>query len=562
MTIMNSISETKIMTEIPEVDVTLIPYADVPQVSARDKAYAKNDAALRPFYKYEVKLEEFARVIQDKQNESIDRAILVEALKEQYSRLSSLSTDFQVSQNVKKNIDALGQNNTFTIITAHQPTLFTGPLYYVYKIISTINLTRQLNSYLPDYQFVPVFITGGEDHDFEEMNHVNIFNKKLVWENEESGSVGMMKTASLRNVLNELKEILGDSEKAQAAFQLIEKPHTEFETYSDAAVALANELFGEDGLVVINMNNAQLKKRFVPIIKKEILESFSFPLVNETIEKLNVAGFKTQASPREINFFYLINQIRERIVFEPARPNGENEKYQVLNTDISFSKKEMEKEIENHPERFSPNVVMRPIYQEYIIPNLAYIGGGGELAYWMERQNQFEQFGINFPMLIRRNSVVWIDKGTKKKMGKLNLNATQLFTESDALIKLFVKDNSENELNFTEEKNTLQSLFKTIEERTKVIDPTLVKTVAAEGAKQLKSLESLEARLLKAEKSKHDVSIKQIGGLKDKLFPSNGLQERKDNFIPFYLKHGKGYFEVLKSILDPLEKSFVVIEEK
>ena len=183
------------------------------------------------------------------------------------------------------------------------------------------------------------------------------------------------------------------------------------------------------------------------------------------------------------------------------------------------------------------------------------------MAYWMERKAQFEQFGLNFPMLIRRNSVMWIDKGTKKKMSKLNLGVTRLFDQSDSLIKFFVKENADNELNFDKEKNNLKSIFESIEERTKAIDPTLVKTVAAEGAKQLKSLESLEARLLKAEKNKHDVSIKQIEGLKSKLFPSNGLQERKDNFIPFYLKHGKAYFEVLKSILDPLEKSFVVIEE-
>ena len=552
---MNSISEPKIMTELPELDVTLIPYAEVPQVSARDKAYARDDASLRPFYKYEVKLEEFEKVLKDKQNDKTDRSVLVQVLKNQYVQLAGKSNGFRISENVQKNIQTLGNNNTFTIITAHQPTLFSGPLYYVYKIISTINLTRKLNASYPDYRFVPVFITGGEDHDFEEMNHVNIFNKKLVWENDEKGSVGMMKTASLKNVLAELKEILGSSEKAATAFSLIEKTHTEYDTYSDAALALVNEIFVEDGLVAINMNNAELKKLFIPIIKKEILEQFSFPIINETIEQLNTAGFKTQASPREINFFYLKDQMRERIIFE-------NDRYEVLNSDFVFSKEEMKSEIENHPERFSPNVVMRPLYQEFIIPNLAYIGGGGELAYWMERKAQFEAFQVNYPMLIRRNSVMWVDKGTKKKMGKLNLTATQLFTESNALIKSFVKENAEGELNFKEEKKTLQSLFKSIEERTKEIDASLVKTVAAEGAKQLKSLEGLEARLLKAEKNKHEVAIKQIEGLKEKLFPSNGLQERKDNFIPFYLKHGQKYFEILKSILDPLEKSFVVIEEK
>jgi len=530
-----------------DVNVTLIPYSEVPQVSSRDKAYAREDESLRPFYKYPVSIESFAQIIEDKKKESINRKVLVDVLIEQYNRIG-------VTRNVSDNIKALLSNNTFTIITAHQPTLFTGPLYYVYKIISTINLTQQLKAQYPDYQFVPVFITGGEDHDFEEMNHVNLFNKKLVWENQESGSVGAMQTSSLKHVLAELKEILGDSEKAKVVYDLIESTHTKFDTYSDAALSLANTLFEKDGLVCINMNNPGLKRLFIPIIKEEIFNQPSQPLVESTSDKLNEAGFKSQAFPREINFFYLNPQIRERIVFE-------NDKYKVLNTDLEFSKKEMEAEIEKYPEHFSPNVVMRPIYQEMIFPNLAYIGGGGELAYWMERKTQFEHFEINFPMLIRRNSAVWIDKSTQKRINKLGLTSTSVFGETESLIKAFVKDNSEGELNFSEEKKELTALFEKVKKRVKLVDPTLGKTVAAEAAKQIKSLENLESRVMRAEKQKHEISINQLRSLKEKLFPTNGLQERKDNFMAFYMKYGDAYFDVLKECFDPLEKNFVVIEE-
>ncbi|MEM6967465.1 MAG: bacillithiol biosynthesis cysteine-adding enzyme BshC [Bacteroidota bacterium] len=529
------------------VNVTRLPYAEVPQISSKDKAYASAEAALKPFYKYPVALDAFAQIIEDKKKDLTDRATLVNVLLEQYKK-------FGLTTAVEKNIHALSSEKTFTIVTAHQPTLFTGPLYYVYKIISTINLTRKLNAYLPDYQFIPVFITGGEDHDFEEMNHVNLFNKQLVWENTEQGSVGAMQTASLKNVLAELKEILGTSENAQRVYELMERTHTSFERYSDAALALANELFGKDGLIAINMNHPDLKRIFIPYIKDEILNQVSHPFVEATAEKLNAAGFKTQATPREINFFYLNPQIRERIVFE-------NDKFQVLNTDISFSKAAMEKEINEHPERFSPNVIMRPLYQEVILPNLAYIGGGGELAYWLERKTQFEYFGVNFPMLIRRNSAVWIDKISQKKLNKLGLTATDLFQETEALIKSYVKENSEGELNFSAEKKELKTIFDKVKKKTIEIDPTLGKTVLAEAAKQIKSLENLEGRVMRAEKQKHEISINQLRGLKDKLFPNNGLQERKDNFMVFYLQHGEAYFEVLKEIFDPLEKSFVIIEE-
>lgn len=530
-----------------DVKVTLIPYAEVPQISSRDKAYARESEDLKKFYKYPTEYASFAQIIEDKKLDNTNREVLVNTLLSQYGKLG-------MSEQVEANIQKLKDKKTFTIVTAHQPSLFTGPLYYIYKIISTLNLAKKLNTYLPDYQFVPVFVTGGEDHDFEEMNHVNLFNKQLLWENEESGSVGEMKTSSLKSVLDELKEILGESENAKAIYDLMEKSHTQFEKYSNAALSLVNELFGKDGLVCLNMNHPDLKREFITIIKDEVFNQVSKPLVEASAEKLNEVGFKTQASPREINFFYLNPQIRERIVFE-------NDRFQVLNTDISFSKEEMEAEIENHPEHFSPNVIMRPIYQELILPNLAYIGGGGELAYWLERKTQFEYFKLNFPMLIRRNSAVWIDKGTQKRIGKLGLNPQQLFSETEALIKDFVKENSTGELNFNEEKSELQAIFEKVKNKTVAIDASLGKSVLAEAAKQIKSLENLENRVMRAEKQKHETSINQLRNLKEKLFPANGLQERKDNFMAFYMKHGEAYLEALKDSFDPLEKSFVIIEE-
>ena len=529
------------------VKITLIPYEEVPQVSSRDKAYAREDSCLRPFYKYPTEYASFAQVIEDKKNDYTNRDVLFKALQRQYSKLG-------VPEEVKSNINKLKSENTFTIVTAHQPSLFTGPLYYIYKIISTINLVKKLNTYLPNYQFVPIFITGGEDHDFEEMNHVNLFSNQLVWENNETGSVGAMKTSSLKNVLKELKVILGETLNGKKIYELMEQTHTNFDTYSDAALSLVNELFGKDGLVCLNMNQAGLKREFIPIIRDEIFNQVSQPLVLATAEKLNEVGFKTQASPREINFFYLNHQIRERIVIK-------NDRYHILNTEISFSKEEMENEIENHPEHFSPNVIMRPLFQELILPNLAYIGGGGELAYWLERKTQFEYFQLNFPMLIRRNSAVWIDKGTKKRMNKLGLNPSTLFQATEDLIKNFVKKNSEGELSFSSEKKELEAIFEKVKNKTIEVDASLGKTVLAESVKQIKSLENLESRVMRAEKQKHEVSINQIRNLKEKLFPANGLQERKDNFMAFYLKHGESYLETLKDTFDPLEKSFIVIEE-
>ncbi|MEL6926535.1 MAG: bacillithiol biosynthesis BshC, partial [Bacteroidota bacterium] len=165
-------------------------------------------------------------------------------------------------------------------------------------------------------------------------------------------------------------------------------------------------------------------------------------------------------------------------------------------------------------------------------------------------------------MLIRRNSVLWIDKGNYKRLAKLGYTPNEFFADTEALIKTYVKRNAEGELNFKEEKARLKEVFETVFKKTVQIDQSLGKTVRAEEAKQIKSLEQLEGRVMRAEKQRHDVQINQIRGLKDKLFPNNGLQERHDNFLSLYLKYGEQLFDVLFDHLDPMDKRMLVIVDQ
>ncbi len=529
------------------MQIKKIPYSDVPLFSMRDKAYIEEKEELRPFYKYPVNIESFQQVINDKSKDATDRNNLVEVLQKQHAGLDTPTT-------VLDNIEKLRDSNAFTIVTAHQPSLFTGPLYYVFKIFSAINLAEQLNAKYPDNHFVPVFITSGEDHDFEEVNHLHLFNRTLTWESGQTGPVGNMNTATLKPVLEDLQTILGDREEAKAIFHIIEKTHSTPGPYARSAYELAHELFKDYGLVVLNTNDAALKKSFAPFIKEEILGQVSQPLVDATCEQLEKAGYPSQAMPREINFFYLKDHIRERIVLEDGQ-------YKVLNTDLSFSAAEMETEIEQHPEYFSPNVIMRPIYQELILPNLAYVGGGGEIAYWLERKSQFAHFKLNFPMLVRRDSALWIDGTTYKKMNKADLCIEDLWQDTDQLIRAYIEKNGTIEISLEKERETLQALFEGLAGKAKATDPNLQKFVLAEHAKSRKSIDQIETRLLRAEKQVHENAISQIRSVKEKLFPNNGLQERYDNFLPFYLRYGNTFFQTLKDNFDPLEKKFWVIVE-
>ena len=278
------------------------------------------DPALRPFYRYDVDFQAFRKIISDKSRENQPREIVADVLKSQYEKLG-----FEFSDHSK-----LTTQNCFTIVTAHQPSLFLSPLFFVLKAFTAINLVEKLAAEFPENQFLPVFVLGSEDHDLDELNHATVFGKKLVWQTDQTGSVGAMKTDTIRPVLEELKTILGNSENAISIYETIEKAYSSGWTFAEATQFLLLEILGKHGLVVLNMDDARLKRLFIPIMKDELTRQTAFRLVNETTERLNAAGFKTQAAPREINLFYRTEGRRDRIVFS----NGD---YQILNTSLKFS---------------------------------------------------------------------------------------------------------------------------------------------------------------------------------------------------------------------------------
>ncbi|MCB9316536.1 MAG: bacillithiol biosynthesis cysteine-adding enzyme BshC [Lewinellaceae bacterium] len=525
---------------------TLIPFFDIPQLAKTDLAYATLDPTLKPFYRYAPVLENFEKVIADRASYPVDRATLVRVLKGQYTALPD-------NEHCLAQINALLDENTFTVTTAHQPTLLFGPLYFVYKAISTIRLAAAVQK-ATGKKIIPVFVLGSEDHDLDELNHIHLFNKALRWEPGLSGPVGFMPASTVAPVLEALKELLGNNENDQILWQKIEQSYSQAESFAEATQALLHAFLGRFGLIVFTMSHADLKRRFIPVMSDELLEQTSNTLVNETIDQLNTLGFKAQASPREINLFYLQPGQRERIVFE-------NDIFRVLNTDLKFTREEILNELEAHPERFSPNVVLRPLFQELILPNLAYVGGGGELAYWLERKSQFAHFKIPYPILVRRNSVLWFDKDSIKRSLKFGFPPNRYFEDTDALIRSYVEAQADADVNLLGEIESLRQIYDNLARKAQAIDPTLEKAVRADEVKTTGHLQQWESRLVRAEKQKHEVALNQLRNLKEKLFPGAGLQERSDNFIPYYLKYGPQFFDQLIEHLDPLEPGFVLLED-
>lgn len=509
--------------------------------------YLSSGKDLKPCYHYNFSLESFHQIIADKSEEKINRSLLVTVLKEQYNKI-------RCNDAVTENINSLSDNKTFTVTTGHQLCLFTGPLYFIYKIFSTINLAEQLSRSYPGYRFVPVYWMVSEDHDFEEINHIHLYGKKLKWEGNFKCPSGRIPVDSIEQVINKLEEIIGNNNtNAKSLLNLFRESYLGNPNMANATRYLINELFGEWGLVILNPDDTRLKQIFAFVLKDDIVHQTNFKLVNDAINELKKRGYSAQVNPREINVFYLTDDIRSRIIKQEKR-------WQVLETDLLFSEQELAKEINLNSLKFGPNVILRPLFQEMILPNLAYVGGAAEIAYWLEFKKMFEHHNVNFPLLVLRNSLLWVDKISAKNMLQLDINEDQLFKNTDQLVNEYVKKNSSGAFSLGKEKDVLNNLFEKLVATAQSVDPTLKNLVIGEGIKQQKILDNIEQKFLKAEKNKFEVQLNQIRKLKDKLFPENILQERYSNFIPFYLEHGKNYFSILKNVLNPFEKKFTILK--
>ena len=528
-----------------DVNCQYIPYEQTGFFSKLFIDYLHGDEKLSPFYKHPVSIEGIKDAIKTRQAFNTNRTLLVDVLKAQYK-------EFTLTPAQQNNLDALADANTFTIVTAHQPNIFTGHLYFIYKILHTIKLAAHLSEQLPAYNFVPVFYMGSEDADLDELGHINLNGEKLEWKTKQTGAVGRMVVD--KALLQLIDRIAGELEVQQFGSELIamfRAAYTQGTTIQQATLHLVNALFANYGLLVLIPDDATLKSTFTTVLKEELTAQFSHPLVEETARHLG-EHYKVQASGREINLFYLLDDHRERIEWNDG-------KYEVKLLGLQWKKEAMLAEVDNHPERFSPNVILRGVFQEMVLPNIAFIGGGGEIAYWLELQEVFEACKVPFPVLITRNSFLLLTKQQEERIKVLGFKATEFFKPLDHLIEILVRKNSALQLHLNGEKEQVLQLYATIKLHAAAVDVSLGDHIIALQKKATKALLEVEKKMLRAEKRKFAAQQRQIAKLKQDLFPGNSLQERVDNFAPFYATYGADWLEDLYKHSLTLEQQFTIL---
>lgn len=526
---------------------TRLPYRQTNAFTRITLDYIDQAEALKSFYLHASSPQGMQKAINERKNSNTDRQTLVQQLKQQYQEIST-------SEKVKQNIESLLSTDTFTITTAHQNNIFTGPLYFIYKILHAIKLADQLNESWPGQHFVPVYYIGSEDADLEELNHTWLNGEKLVWNCNQTGAVGrMLVDQQLISLIDRMEGELLVHPYGESIISALRTSYQKGMTVATATFHFVNFLFSEYGLVVLQPDNAALKRQMAAVFEDDLLHQTASGIVENSATALEKAGYKVQANPREINLFYLDGNQRERI-----ERKGEN--WVLVNSRKIFSISEIVAELKEHPERFSPNVILRGLYQEKILPNIAFIGGGGETAYWLQLKNLFAHYQIPFPVLVLRNSFLLVEKKWKEKINRLGFTTDELFlTEQELLNKLVLRDSS-NPTRLNGALEALDKMYTGFSKQAANIDSTLAPHVEALKKNALYRLQELEKKMLRAEKRKFTDQQRQIRQLKEKLFPGNGLQERKENMSYFYALWGKAFINELYKASPGLEQEFVILE--
>jgi bacillithiol biosynthesis cysteine-adding enzyme BshC len=533
---------------------TSIPYSATGVFSSLVNDYISGNGTARDYVPYTPNLEGIKKAIQQRKFSAIQRQTLVSVLENQYQVLGTIKEEKNIAafEKVQANIGLLKNDNCFAVTTAHQPNLFTGPLYFFYKIIHVIKLAAELKAQFPENDFVPVYYMGSEDADLAEVGSYSIDGAKHQWKTKQTGAIGrMLVDDHLLQLLQNLEGYWTVKPDGKEALAIIKAAYKKGNTINEATLQMVHLFFGQYGLVVVQPDDAKLKSLFVEVMQKELTTQFSHTAIQPTLKSLS-ENYHVQSEGRAINLFYLKDATRNRI-----EKNGEL--FSVVDTNIQFTQAEIIQELQAYPDRFSPNVILRGAYQETIIPSVVFVGGGGELAYWMELKNVFEQAGVDYPVIILRNSFLFINDKQAKQWASLEFNIEALFNSIQALEIAFVKTQSVENLALTEHIASLTDLYKVIQQDVIKIDSSLGDHALNLSVQAQKKLALLEKKMIRAEKRKQHTSLARIHSIKSELFPDNNLQERVENFSNWVGDFGWNWVEAILNNSNSVDASFTII---
>ncbi len=537
-----------------------IPFTQLPEQSGLYTDYISDFEKVRKYYNVDFSNDEelrnhFAKVAADINPR---RAKLVELLRGQNSRLNSPA-------NYEPLLEQLSKENAVCVVTGQQVGLFCGPLYTLFKTVSAIKLASELKERFPEFEFVPVFWLEGDDHDLEESNHVHLLNSasevvrvEAIFTNGESDNLKPLSEikfdASVEQVFQQLDALLPASDFKAGLMQMLTSSYKEGQSYTTAFAGTLAKVLGKNAILLLDPYEAEAKRAFKPVFEKEIQ---SYPRTSEEVIKQSAGleeEYHVQVKPRVLNLFYIDDGNRRGL--EPIG-NG----FSIRGTKRKLMPEQVRTILESKPEAFSPNVVLRPICQDSLLPTAAYVAGPGEIAYFAQLKGVYQHFGVEMPPLFPRASATILEHRIVKLLDKYQLTILDAFSDFDTIMKKALA--AANPENIPGEFENVSAEVKEAVERLNPliarVDPTLKGSVEATVSRMLHHLQHLEEKTTSAYRRKNEQVLQQTRKFQQSIFPNHDLQERVLNFTYFYNKYGEEFIELLFRELPGYAKSHTII---
>lgn len=512
-----------------------IPFASLPGFSRLFLDYAAGVPELETLYDFRPDQKGYDYAIRRAQKGNVNRQLVADVLSEQYASSPEILPEALIRK--------LGNAESCTVTTGHQLCVMGGPAYWVYKLASVIQLAQKL-SRMYNAEVIPVYWMATEDHDIDEVRSLHAFGKKVTWNTTQEGAAGRLLLDDATNFIEEFTGVLGSSPKALEISATLRKIYSPGKTLTAATREFVHYLFG-DAIVCVDPDHPALKRMAVSVFTDELQHSRAEALVKQTSSFLIGKQYEVQVNPRNINLFYLEGNLRDRI-------ERKGEDFVLVNSKRNFSREDLLNEVKSSPEKFSPNVVLRPVYQQLILPNVAYVGGPGELVYWMQYKELFDHYRVAFPVLQPRFFGMEISSKDHEWMRRNRIEFSDLVGNFDEALNRKLADRAGEELSLENEKEVVELLRSTIAEKASRADATLRAFAEAEMKKAIDALKVVEVRMLRAIKQREEIFTTQFRKLRDKVMPDNILQERSENFLALWVSTGISVQDILNADLFPV----------
>ncbi len=519
-----------------------IAYDNLPGYNNLFNSYINDISFIHEFFNQYFDIEGIKRVIQDKSSTYNQGRVSREII---YNILINQNKIFNSQNSTFKNIELLKSHNTFAIVTGQQAGLFTGPLYTIYKAINAIKLSNYLNEEIKDVNFVPIFWIESDDHDFLEINNINIIDKNnsktsikyfgtdIEQDKYLSPISSILLERNINDLIKETKDKLPESEFKQQLFDYIERSYIEGISFPVAFARFFNFVLQDRGLIFFSPSDSEVKNLLIPIFEKE-LNNFpqSCKSVIDSSAKLESQGYEPQVKPKSINLFYNLKNCRYAI--EPA-----DNMFSLKNSRKKLLKEELFDDLYKYPENFSPNVILRPICQDFLIPTAIYVAGPSEVSYFAQLKGVYNFFNITMPVIYPRSSLTLIDNKIRSLLTKYELSEKDLFDSDNLKKKIFNTLGEIYSFNFFNDFiDDLNALFYKYSKRLEEVDKNLKEFFNKKNDKYLNNLEVLKKKFLESLERQNANVSNRIELIQNFIIPDGKLQERFYNITFLLNRHG------------------------